>query len=107
MNQDRVMEFLGRVVVDSGAAFAGLSTAIGVRTGLYEAMSGAGPLTSDQLSHRTGLVERYVREWLAAQLAVRYVLHDRENRTYWLPDEHTSVLADKARRRTRWGRSPW
>jgi SAM-dependent methyltransferase len=95
MNQDRVMEFLGRVVVDSGAAFAGLSTAIGVRTGLYEAMSGAGPLTSDQLSHRTGLVERYVREWLAAQVAGEYVLYDRENGTYWLPDEHASVLADK------------
>jgi 2-polyprenyl-3-methyl-5-hydroxy-6-metoxy-1,4-benzoquinol methylase len=97
MNQDRVMEFLGRVVVDSGAPFAGLSTAIGVRTGLYKAMSGAGPLTSDQLSDRTGLVERYVREWLAAQVAGGYVLYDRENGTYWLPDEHASVLADAFR----------
>ena len=31
LDQDRVMEFLGRVVTDSGAAFAGLSTSLGVR----------------------------------------------------------------------------
>ncbi|WP_399895637.1 class I SAM-dependent methyltransferase [Streptomyces sp. BBFR51] len=93
-DENRVMEFLGRVVADNAAAFAGVSTSLGVRLGLYRAMSGAGPLTSDELASRTGLVERYTREWLAAQVAGAYVLHDPETDTYVLPDEHAAVLAD-------------
>ncbi|MFE7795772.1 class I SAM-dependent methyltransferase [Streptomyces sp. NPDC057460] len=96
LDQDRVVEFLGRVVVDSGAAFAGLSTSIGARLGLYTAMAGAGPLTSAQLADHTGLVERYVREWLAAQVAGEYVRYEPGTCTYLLPDEHAAVLADPA-----------
>ncbi len=96
LDQDRLAEFLGRVVVDSGAAFAGLATSIGARLGLYTAMAGAGPLTSRQLAERTGLVERYVREWLAAQVAGEYVLYEPGTSTYLLPDEHAAVLADPA-----------
>jgi SAM-dependent methyltransferase len=39
---------------------------LGLRAGLFDAASGAGPLTSDELAERCGLDERYVREWLAA-----------------------------------------
>ncbi|WP_225446848.1 methyltransferase domain-containing protein [Streptacidiphilus sp. PB12-B1b] len=94
MDEDRVMEFLGRVVTDAGAAVAGLSTSLGDRLGLYQAMAGAGPLTSEQLAERTGLVERYVREWLAGQVAGEYVRYDAEHDSYLLPDEHAAVLAD-------------
>ncbi|MFF7213772.1 class I SAM-dependent methyltransferase [Streptomyces sp. NPDC008238] len=90
------MEFLERVVADNAAAFAGLSTSLGVRLGLYQAMSGAGALTSGEVAQRAGLVERYVREWLAAQVAGAYVLHDPETDTYLLPDEHAAVLADSS-----------
>ncbi|WP_331737639.1 class I SAM-dependent methyltransferase [Streptomyces sp. NBC_00019] len=93
-DEKRVMEFLERVVADNAAAFAGVSTSLGIRLGLYRAMSGAGALTSDQLAQKAGLVERYVREWLAAQVAGAYVLHDPEANTYVLPDEHAAVLAD-------------
>ncbi|HZG07309.1 MAG TPA: class I SAM-dependent methyltransferase [Streptomyces sp.] len=96
LDQDRVMEFLERVVADSGAAFAGLTTSIGARLGLYAAMAGAGPLTPGQLAERTGLAERYVREWLAAQVAGEYVHYDPGAGTYALPDEHAAVLADPA-----------
>jgi 2-polyprenyl-3-methyl-5-hydroxy-6-metoxy-1,4-benzoquinol methylase len=89
-----VMEFLERVVADGAAAVAGLSTALGDRLGLYSAMAGAGPLTSVQLAGRTGLNERYVREWLAGQVAGEYVRYDEEGDTYLLPDEHAAVLAD-------------
>ncbi|MEZ0091664.1 class I SAM-dependent methyltransferase [Streptacidiphilus sp. EB129] len=96
MDEDKVMEFLGRVVTDAGAAVAGLCTSLGDRLGLYTAMAGAGPLTAAQLAEKTGLVERYLSEWLAAQVAGEYVLYDPEMDAYLLPDEHAAVLADPA-----------
>jgi hypothetical protein len=57
-------------------------------------MAGAGPLTSEELAGRTGTSERYVREWLAAQLAGQYVHYDAGSNTYLPPDEHAAVLAD-------------
>ncbi|MGW6500526.1 hypothetical protein [Nonomuraea angiospora] len=96
LDQDRVKEFLERVMIDSGAALAGLCTSIGTRLGLYRAMAGAGPLTSEALAARTGLDERYVREWLASQVAGQYVHHEPGTDTYVFPDEHAAVLADPA-----------
>jgi 2-polyprenyl-3-methyl-5-hydroxy-6-metoxy-1,4-benzoquinol methylase len=94
LNNDLVMEFVERVLTDNAAAVAGLSTALADRLGLYSAMAGAGPLTSVQLAERTGLNERYLREWLAGQVAGEYVRYDEEGDTYLLPDEHAAVLAD-------------
>ncbi|MFF4697546.1 hypothetical protein [Streptomyces chattanoogensis] len=94
MGEDRVTEFLEQVITDGGAAAAGLCTSLGDRLGLYTAMAGAGPLTSAQLAVRTGLVERYVREWLAAQVAGGYVAYAPGADAYELPDEHAEVLAD-------------
>ncbi|MFI9272756.1 class I SAM-dependent methyltransferase [Kitasatospora sp. NPDC052896] len=93
-DQEKVTRFLGRVVADGGAAMAGLCTSIGDRLGIYAAMAGAGPLTPTQLAVRTGLHERYLREWLAAQVAGEYVRYDPTTDGYLLPDEHAAVLAD-------------
>jgi hypothetical protein len=95
-DEDRVMEFLERVAADIAAAFAGLSTSLGVRLGLYRAMAGVGPLTSAELADRTGLVERYVREWLDGQVAGAYVTQSPETNTYLFPDEHAAVLDDSS-----------
>ncbi|BDH11318.1 class I SAM-dependent methyltransferase [Streptomyces hygroscopicus] len=94
VDEDRVQRFLEKVITDTGAAVAGLCTSLGDRLGLYTAMAGAGPLTSAQLAARTGLVERYVREWLAAQVAGEYIGYAPGTDTYLLPDEHAAVLAD-------------
>jgi SAM-dependent methyltransferase len=49
---------------------------LGDRLGLYAAMAGAGPLTSDDLAERAGgLSERWVREWVSAQAAAGLVEH--------------------------------
>ncbi|WP_030987146.1 class I SAM-dependent methyltransferase [Streptomyces sp. NRRL S-1813] len=93
VDEDRVQRFLEKVITDTGAAVAGLCTSLGDRLGLYTAMAGAGPLTSAQLAARTGLVERYVREWLAAQVAGEYISYAPGTDTYLLPDEHAAVLA--------------
>ncbi len=94
VDEDRVQRFLEKVITDTGAAVAGLCTSLGDRLGLYTAMAGAGPLTSAQLAARTGLAERYVREWLAAQVAGEYIGYAPGTDTYLLPDEHAAVLAD-------------
>jgi hypothetical protein len=36
---------------------------LGDRMGLYRTMHGAGALTSEELARKTGLHERWVREW--------------------------------------------
>ncbi|MDE0801711.1 MAG: class I SAM-dependent methyltransferase [Acidimicrobiales bacterium] len=49
---------------------------LGDRLGLYEAMAGAGPLTSAELAERSGgLSERWVREWVSSQAAAGLVDH--------------------------------
>ncbi|BDM68494.1 SAM-dependent methyltransferase [Streptomyces nigrescens] len=97
VDQERVQRFLEKVIADGGAAVAGLCTSLGDRLGLYTAMAGAGPLTSARLAARTGLIERYVREWLDAQVAGEYVTYTPGTDTYQLPDEHAAVLADPDR----------
>lgn len=92
--EDRVMEFLEQVITDGAAAMAGLCTSIGDRLGIYTAMASAGPLTSPELAAKTGLAERYVREWLAAQVAGEYVTYDPASDRYELSDAHAAVLAD-------------
>src|SRR5215469_8865657 len=52
----------------AGALVSGMIH-LGERLGLYQAMNGAGPLTSEELARKTGLNERWVREWLYQQAA--------------------------------------
>ena len=49
---------------------------LGDRLGLYRAMDGAGPLTSDELASSTGLHERWVREWLRGNAAAELLASD-------------------------------
>lgn len=46
---------------------------LGDTLGLYRAMHGAGPLTSEELARKTGLHERWVREWIHGQAAAGLV----------------------------------
>jgi 2-polyprenyl-3-methyl-5-hydroxy-6-metoxy-1,4-benzoquinol methylase len=94
VQEDRVRDFRAQVIRDAAAALSGVTVSIGDRLGLYTAMAGAGPLTSQQVAASTALVERYVREWLAAQVASGYVDYNPMDETYTLPDERAAVLAD-------------
>ena len=50
----------------TGAAVSGMIY-LGDRMGLYQALDGAGPMTSEDLAQKTGLHERWLREWLEGQ----------------------------------------
>ncbi|MDN3519431.1 class I SAM-dependent methyltransferase [Aquisalimonas lutea] len=71
-----------------------LMLSIGHRTGLLAAMDGAPPVSTTELAHRTGLQERYVREWLGAMVAARVVIMDPGRGTYELPPEHAALITD-------------
>src|SRR5438309_11034728 len=88
------MEFVNKALGDVGAVLAGSLVVIGDRLGLYRAMAGAGPVTSEELAGKTATNERYVREWLGAQAASGYVSYDGDGR-YTLPDENAIPLTDE------------
>jgi SAM-dependent methyltransferase len=67
---------------------------LGDRLGLYRALAGAGGLTSAELADRTGLDERWVREWLFQQGAAGILEHRGEGR-FALPPEGEALLADE------------
>lgn len=85
----------------AGAAFGAILGAItagtihiGESLGLYKAMRDAGPLTSAELADRTGLNERWLREWLRSQVAATLLDYRGEGR-FELTPEAALVLADE------------
>ena len=94
MDEQALMAFVHKAVADVGALLAGSMVVIGDKLGFYQAMAGAGPLSSDQLARATGTSERYVREWLGAQAASGYLRYA-GNERYELPDEHAVPLTDE------------
>jgi 2-polyprenyl-3-methyl-5-hydroxy-6-metoxy-1,4-benzoquinol methylase len=99
IDEEKVVTFVHQALGELGATLNAALVVIGDQLGLYGAMAGAGPLTAGQLAERTGTSERYVREWLNAQAAGRYVEYDPDGARYTLPSEHALVLADES--------SPW
>jgi 2-polyprenyl-3-methyl-5-hydroxy-6-metoxy-1,4-benzoquinol methylase len=85
--------FMGKAVGDMGAAMHAVTILIGDRVGLYKAMADSRPVTAADLAKRSGLHERYVREWLNANAASGYIAYDAAARTYTLPPEQALALA--------------
>lgn len=94
IDSQKLESFLTRTVTDLAAGHAGVMVSIGMKLGLYKAMAGAGPISAKELAARTGCAERYVAEWLNAQLAGGYVEYHTVSDTYELSPEQAMVLAD-------------
>jgi len=93
INEEKLQQFIGKMVGELGAALNAALILIGEKLGLYKAMAGAGPMTSAELARKTNTDERYVREWLSAQAAGGFVTYDASNKTFTLPDEQAFALA--------------
>ncbi len=89
-----VEQFVIKIATDLGTAHNSVLAYLGDRLGLWSALAAHPSSTSEQLAARTGLAERYVREWLAAQAAAGYVSYEPPTGTFTLPAEHAMVLAD-------------
>ena len=94
-NPDRLNELVGKLVNDLGASLSGASILLGDRLGLYRAMADGEAITSAQLAKRTGLHERYVREWLAGQAASGYIDYHPEKETFSLSPEQAMAFAEE------------
>ncbi len=95
IDQQRLNEFLERAVGDLAAGYGGVMIGLGHKLGLYKAMAGAGPVSSEEVARRAGCAERYVREWLNSQAAGGYVVYHPSSQTYELTPEQAMVLADE------------
>lgn len=94
IDEQKVEEFLGKALTDLAGSTTIVLCAIGDRLGLFKDLAANGPATSGELAKRTGINERYAREWLGGMASAGYLAHD--GGTFTLPPEHALVLAEES-----------
>src|SRR5579859_5225223 len=88
--------FAERTLRDRSACMVTLLAALGDRLGLFKDLAAHGPATSLELAERTGVNERYVREWLSGMAAASYIKYDPGSGRFTLPPEHAPTLAQES-----------
>ncbi len=73
--------FVGKALNDSAGLAATLLSIIGDHLDLFKDLAAKGPATSAEFATRTGLNERYLREWLSGT-AAGYIEYDPEDRPF-------------------------
>jgi len=86
-----------RVLQSTTQALELFSIYLGKELGLYAALSSGARVRPAELAQTAGIAPRYAREWLEQQavaglLRVESAAVPAEERRYWLPAEHVSVL---------------
>lgn len=103
LDPDELKAFSLRVWGYKKGEMVSLMIHLGDRLGLYQAMDGAGPLSSAELASRTGLQERWLREWMRGQAAAELLDYhaaksadaDEEDGRFELSAYGAAVLADE------------
>lgn len=95
IDPERFKEYAKLVFGALGGAMTSAMIYLGDRMGLYHALAGQGALTSAELAQRTGLDERWLREWLHQQGSAGVLLH-RGGGRFELPPEGVAVLAEES-----------
>jgi hypothetical protein len=94
IDMDALHAFVGKMLGDLGGAMSVPTVRIGIRLGLFDALAQRAA-TSAELASRTGLAERYVREWAMAQACNGYLTFDANSETFSLPGEAAMVFSVK------------
>ena len=85
MDKDKAKAFADKVFADmAGAMTAGMGY-VGVKTGLFRAMAGKGPMRVEDVARESKLTPRYVEEWLKGMTCAKYLDYDPAAQTYCLP----------------------
>lgn len=96
LNPERLEAFGSRMLGLLNDGFLSLLVSIGHQCGIFDAMAGLRPSTSEEIAEATGLQERYVREWLGGMVVGRIADYDPAARRYVLPPEHAALLTRSA-----------
>jgi 2-polyprenyl-3-methyl-5-hydroxy-6-metoxy-1,4-benzoquinol methylase len=91
---DRMRAYAQRVFGMLNGAVMSAFIYLGDELGLFRALADAGALTSEELANRTGLSERWVREWLRGLGAARILDYVGDGR-FALSPEGRAILADE------------
>lgn len=92
ISREQVDAFARQMLDTLNQGALALMTSVGHRTGLFDVMAEMPAATSEQIAARSGLSERYVREWLGAMTTGSVVEYDNETGLYYLPPVHAACL---------------
>ena len=95
IDPDALRETARQVFDALGGAMTSAMIYLGDQLGLYRELAGGVAVTSGELADRTGLHERWLREWLYQQGAAGLLEHRGDER-FALSAEAEAVLADEA-----------
>jgi SAM-dependent methyltransferase len=95
VDEQKVHEFVGKVLTDTSGLTTTILAALGDRLGLFKALATRGPATSAELAKAASINERYAREWLGGMASAGYVRYDPATRRFALPPDHVPVLAQE------------
>jgi len=96
VDQEKVHDFVGKVLGDTSGLTTTILAALGDRLNLFKTLAAHGPATSAELAKAASINERYAREWLGGMASAGYVQYDPATRRFTLPPEHVPVLAEEA-----------
>jgi hypothetical protein len=96
INEQKLHEFVGKMLGDLGGAFSVPTARIGFRLGLFDALHNGGAATASDLAARAGgLAPRYVREWALAQAANGFINFDPADQTFSISPEQAMIFVVK------------
>lgn len=95
VDQAKADAFMNKALGDLVGAYPALMCSLGDRLGLFKDLAANGPATSEELAARTGVQERYAREWLSALTCAGYLEYDPATSRFSLPPEHAPMLAEE------------
>lgn len=95
IDNEKLSALVGKMLGDLGGAFSVPTVRIGFRLGLFNSLHRYGPAVVSELASRTGLAERYVREWAFAQAANGYIAYDAKSERFSLTPEQAMVFVVK------------
>ena len=93
IDQAKFEALQGKVLGDVGGAMGLFMAYIGDQSGVYRTLDEHGPCSHVELAERSGLDERYLREWLSANAAFGYIEYDGAADTFSLSPEQAAIFS--------------
>ncbi len=94
LDEAKLHAFIGKMLGDLGGAMSVPTVRIGLRLGLFEALTHGPATTADLAARAGGLHERYVREWALAQAANGYIDFDPAADRFSISPEQAMVFVN-------------